>query len=560
MSLINPHGGQLVDIWAPEKYSDKLLSKAGSLRTVVLSERCLCDYEMIANGAFSPLSQFMGEKDYQNVLKNMRLANGVLFPVPVTLPTDEQFEIGEKVTLRDNYGNVLAIMTVEEHYKWDKKEYATALLGSDDIAHPLVKEMKHWGKYNIAGPIIALSLPPRQEFSELRLTPKQVRAKASSYPSKNMVAFQTRNPLHRAHEELTKRAAKKAKATLLIHPAVGLTKPGDVDYITRVRCYKTLVDNYYSDYDVVLSLMPLAMRMAGPKEALWHAIIRKNYGASHFIVGRDHAGPGKNSQGQDFFGPYEAQALVTTHASELEMEIMTFNEMVYVPSQDTYKEVSELENGEEPLSISGTQVREDYLAKGKALPAWFSRPEVSEILIEASIPTNRLGYCIWMTGLSGAGKSTIANQLSYRLNELGRTTTLLDGDIVRKHLSKGLGFSREDRDENVKRIGFVASEVVRHNGMAICAAISPYADTRETVRSYFADGRFIEVYVSTPLEVCEKRDPKGLYASARRGELKGFTGIDDEYQAPANPEIVLDTSILSVDDCVTKILQKLNIA
>lgn len=554
MALITPHGGSLTDIWAPKKYEKKLRDKAASMRKVVLSDRLLCDYEMIANGVFSPLKQFMGEKDYKSVLKDMRLANGLLFPVPVTFPTNETFAAGEQVALTDGYGNILAIMTIEEQYSWSKAEYAKALLGSNDKAHPLVQEMKQWGKHNIAGPLVALALPPRRDFAELRLTPHEVRGRASQTGNDRLVAFQTRNPLHRAHEELTKRAASKAKATLLIHPVVGMTKPGDIDYITRVRCYKALIDNHYKDYQTILSLMPLAMRMAGPREALWHAIIRRNYGASHFIVGRDHAGPGKNSKGENFYEPYAAQELVLEHAKELGMDILTFNEMVYIQDTDSFKESHEVTESETPLTISGTQVREDYLAKGKPLPEWFSRPEVSSILIEATIPAHKRGYCFWFTGLSGAGKSTIATELENRLIEQGRVVTMLDGDIVRRHLSKGLGFSREDRDENIKRIGFVAAEVVKHEGIAICAAISPYEETRRTVRSFFEPGKFIEIYVSTPLETCEARDPKGLYAQARRGEIKGFTGIDDTYEVPTHPELTLDTSKLSVDECVQAIL------
>jgi sulfate adenylyltransferase len=355
------------------------------------------------------------------------------------------------------------------------------------------------------------------------------------------VAFQTRNPLHRIHEELTKRAADEIDGSLLIHPVVGLTKPGDVDHYTRVRIYKTLVENYYDHDRTVLSLLPLAMRMAGPREAVWHAIIRRNYGATHFIVGRDHAGPGKDSSGQPFYGPYDAQELLAQHADEVGVQMVPFKELLYLEDQGEYVEATQVPAGARVASISGTQVREDYLAQGKLLPPWFTRPETAEILAQMHPPRYQRGFCVWFTGLSGAGKSTVAEILTSLLLERGRQVTVLDGDVVRTHLSRGLGFSREDRDTNILRIGFVASEVVRHNGAVICAAISPYRATRNENRALIGDENFIEVFVDTPLDVCEQRDTKGMYAKARRGEIKGFTGIDDPYEAPLDPEIVLKT-------------------
>ena len=538
-------------------YIEALKQEAGDLESIVLNPVQMCDFEMIANGGFAPLDRFMGKADYENVLSNMRLANGSVFPVPVTFPVDEEYEIGTRIALRDSYGTLLAVMTIEEQYTWDKKEYGTALLGSYDTAHPFIPVIERWGAYNISGPLEVIALPQHEDFKELRLTPEQVREKLMESGNENLVAFQTRNPLHRAHEELTKRAATSANATLLLHPVVGLTKPGDIDHITRVRCYKALADNHYVGQKVILSLLPLAMRMAGPREALWHAIIRKNYGATHFIVGRDHAGPGNNSHGEPFYGPYQAQELVLQYAEEIDVKILTFNEMVYVEELDSYKESSDVKEGETVRSISGTQVREEYLALGKPLPEWFTRPEVAKILADANVPRIKQGFCLWFTGLSASGKSTIAQAVENKLNESGRATTVLDGDIVRTHLSKGLGFSREDRDENVKRIGYVASQVVKHNGIAICSAISPYEETRDTVRQYFERGRFIEVYISTPLEVCEARDPKGLYSLARQGKMPGFTGIDDAYEIPNNPEIEIDTSVVSVDKAVQSILDEL---
>ncbi|HEV3165536.1 MAG TPA: adenylyl-sulfate kinase, partial [Isosphaeraceae bacterium] len=370
------------------------------------------------------------------------------------------------------------------------------------------------------------------------------------------VAFQTRNPLHRAHEELTKRAAEQIVGGLLIHPVVGVTKPGDVDHFTRVRCYRALVDNYYEPGSVVLSLLPLAMRMAGPREVLLHAIIRRNHGCTHFIVGRDHAGPGKDSTGKAFYEPYAAQESMGKHQAEIGMEMVDFKQMVYLPDDDRYSPVDEVAHGVRTADISGTQVRDDYLAKGKPLPEWFSRPAVAAILGETNPPKFRQGMTIWFTGLSGSGKSTVAHALVERLAEFGRNVSQLDGDEIRTHLSKGLGFSKEDRDTNIHRVGYVAGLVAQHGGTTLCAVISPYREPRDQARK-LSNGRFVEVFCDTPIDVCEQRDVKGLYAKARAGEIKGFTGVDDPYEAPLNPEVTLDTSKLSVQQCVDTIIDKL---
>ncbi|MCS7056823.1 MAG: bifunctional sulfate adenylyltransferase/adenylylsulfate kinase, partial [Thermoflexales bacterium] len=433
-------------------------------------------------------------------------------------------------------------------------------LGTTDSRHPLVSEMTRWGKVYISGSLQVLNLPRAYDFVELRRTPAQVRAALARMGNPRVVAFQTRNPLHRAHEELTKRAAASVNGSLLIHPVVGLTKPGDVDHYSRVRIYKTLVESYYDPSRTLLSLLPLAMRMAGPREALWHAIIRRNYGATHFIVGRDHAGPGNDSTGKPFYGPYDAQALVQRYADEIGVHMIPFQELVYLEDRDEYVELDKVPAGARIASISGTQVRNDFLAKGRPLPEWFTRKETAEILAGVFPPRHKQGFCVWFTGLSGAGKSTVAEALISMLMERGRQVTLLDGDIVRTHLSKGLGFSREDRDTNILRIGFVAGEVVRHNGIAVCAAISPYRAARDAVRRMIeeiGEGRFIEVFVDTPIEVCEQRDAKGMYAKARRGEIKGFTGVDDPYERPLNPEITLDTVRESPEQCASRIIAHL---
>ena len=538
-----PYGGRLVDLLVRGRERDELLRAAGELKPLVLSERQLCDFELLVNGGFSPLDRFMGRRDFERVLRGMRLSDGTLWPMPITLPVEPgRYEVEEQVALRDQTGTILGVMTLEEAYPWNPAELARQVLGKDDEAHPLVTEMKNWGRVNLSGPIQALRLPVHHDFTDLRLTPREVRERLEAQGAGNVVAFQTRNPLHRAHEELTKRAARACGGTLLLHPVVGMTKPGDVNYVTRVRAYRKLVENYYGEQDVVLALLPLAMRMAGPREALWHAIIRRNFGANHFIVGRDHAGPGKDSRGEPWFGPYESQEMVAEHADEIGMKVLRFSEMLYVPETDSYEERGKLPEGTKTASISGTQVRNDYLAKGQPLPGWFTRPEVAAILAEAYPPRAKQGFCVWFTGMSGAGKSTTALALQAMLHEHGRRVTLLDGDIVRTNLSKGLGFSKEDRDTNILRIGFVAAEIVRHGGVALCAAISPYDATRQAVRKQFGEGQFVEVFVDTPLEVCEERDVKGLYGQARAGKIAGMTGVDDAYEMPRGAELTISGS------------------
>lgn len=541
--LIPPYGGRLVNLLVAPEEVEELRAYANRLPSIQLSERAVCDLELLAVGGFSPLDRFMGREDHQRVLDEMRLTSGHIFPVPVTLPVSSESEIhlDRDLALRNAKNELLAIMTVEEIYEWELEEVAAKVFGTLDLRHPLVAEMHRWGKLNISGRLRVLQLPRHYDFQELRLTPEQVRARLETFGRPNVVAFQTRNPLHRVHEELTKRAIEEVDGVLLLHPVVGMTKPGDVDHYTRVRTYMALAARYYEPDRILLALLPLAMRLAGPREALWHAVIRRNYGANHLIVGRDHAGPGNDSQGKPFYGPYDAQELVARYSEELGVKMVPFRTLVYLPDEGRYEEVSKVPAGARTADISGTQVRDEYLNNGKKLPSWFTRPEVAEILAESYPPRYKQGVCVWFTGLSGAGKSTTAEVLTVLLQEHGRQVTLLDGDVVRTHLSKGLGFSREDRDTNIRRIGFVASEIVRHGGVVLCAAVSPYRATRNDVRNMVGQDHFVEVFVDTPLEVCEQRDTKGLYAKARRGEIKGFTGIDDPYEPPENPEIVLDT-------------------
>jgi sulfate adenylyltransferase len=557
--LIAPVGGALIDLIVPGAARPELHARANRLPSVQVSERALYDLELLATGGFSPLDRFMSQADCTRVVDEMRLTNGQLFPIPVILPVERTaaVRLDRDVALRDARNELLGIMTVEEAYDWDRAAMAQQVVGSRDVRHPLVAEMQGWGDVALSGRLQMLALPERHDFRELRLTPAETRAALDALGAGTVVAFQTRNPLHRAHEELTKRAAAAVGGVLLLHPVVGMTKPGDVDYYTRVRSYKVLVDRYYEPGRVLLTLLPLAMRMAGPREAVWHALIRRNYGASHFIVGRDHASPGLDSAGKPFYGAYDAQELATRFAQELGMGILPFGEMMYLPDEDRYEEVSRIPRTARTASISGTQVREEFLSAGQKLPAWFTRPEVAQILMDTYPPRHRQGVCVWFTGLSGAGKSTTAEILTMLMLERGRQVTVLDGDVVRTHLSKGLGFSKDDRDTNIRRIGFVAAEVVRHGGVAVAAAVSPYRATRDEVRHMVGSDHFVEVFVDTPLEVCERRDSKGVYAKARRGEITGFTGIDDPYEAPEDPTIVLDTVVSTPEQNARRVLEYL---
>lgn len=536
-------------------------TELAALPSWTLSARQLCDLEMLGDGSFAPLTGFLGAADHASVCAEMRLASGTLWPMPITLDVSEAFAASlapdARIALRDAEGVALAMMTVTEQYRPDKLAEARAVFGTDDPIHPGVSALVHGQPIYLGGPIEMLARPSHYDFPGLRRTPAELKALFAERGWERIVAFQTRNPLHRAHVELTLRATEQANAHLLLNPVVGQTKPGDIDHYSRVRCYQHAL-KHYPEGCATLSLLPLAMRMGGPREALWHALIRKNLGCTHFIVGRDHAGPGKNSQGRDFYEPYAAQQLALRYADEIGITILPFEEMVYVKNRDGYVERKNLTPEDEPLSISGTQFRQ-ALMTGAAIPEWFSYPEVVAELRRTHPPRQAQGFTVFFTGLSGAGKSTLANALRIKLLERGgRRVTLLDGDLVRQHLSSELGFSRAHRDLNIQRIAYVASEVTKHGGAAICAPIAPYAGARQTARALIgAEGGFVEVHVATPIEVCEQRDRKGLYAKARAGLLTGFTGIDDPYEAPEHPELSLDTSTLSVEEGVARILAHL---
>lgn len=515
-----------------------------------LKDRQLFDLEMLMVGGFAPLVGFMNEADYHSVVKDMRLSNGTLFPIPIVLdvPDSASFEVGESVVLCDQYGNPLAVMNIESRFAPNKVTEVKGVYGTEDEAHPGVRYvLNQMHDLYIGGTIHKLQLEARHDFKELRYTPEELKAVFKEKEWNQVVAFQTRNPMHRAHFELVKRAHEKTGLPVLVHPVVGMTKEGDIDYITRVHTYKVVCEKYGKDF-TFLSLLPLAMRMAGPREAVWHMIVRKNYGVTHFIVGRDHAGPGKDSNGKDFYGPYDARDLAQKYADEVGIALVPSDELAYVPKREAYASTDELEEGEETANISGTEFRRRLFA-GEDIPEWFSFPEsISELQIGIA-KQQRRGVTVFLTGLSGSGKSTIASILSSKLLEIqDREITLLDGDVIRNHLTSELGFSKEHRDLNVQRVGYVASEITKHGGIAVCALIAPYTQARGKARELVEQyGTFVEVHVATPLEVCEARDVKGLYQKARQGIIKGFTGIDDPYEVPINPELVVDTSEKSAE-------------
>ncbi|MFT4743059.1 MAG: sulfate adenylyltransferase [Yoonia sp.] len=553
----------------PELYvsfdsSQKMKLEAADLTSHDLTARQICDLELLMNGGFNPLKGFLSEADYNGVVDNMRLADGTLWPMPITLDVKADYadtvEIGQDIALRDQEGVILGTMTVTDKWTPNKAHEAEKVFGADDSAHPAVNYLHNTaGDVYLGGPVTGIQQPVHYDFRARRDTPNELRAYFRKMGWRKVVAFQTRNPLHRAHQELTFRAAKEAQANLLIHPVVGLTKPGDVDHFTRVRCYEAVLDQYPAS-TTAMSLLNLAMRMAGPREAVWHGLIRKNHGCTHFIVGRDHAGPGNNSQGEDFYGPYDAQDLFREHQDEMGIIMVDFKHMVWVSERAQYEAMDEIKDKEDVtiLNISGTELRR-RLAEGLEIPEWFSFPQVVTELRRTKPARDKQGFTVFLTGFSGSGKSTIANALMVKLMEMGgRPVTLLDGDIVRKNLSSELGFSKEHRDLNIRRIGYVASEITKNGGIAICAPIAPYATTRRAVREDIEDfGAFIEIHVATSIEECERRDRKGLYKLAREGKIKEFTGISDPYDVPTNPEMSMETENVDVDNCAHQIILKL---
>jgi len=553
-----PHGGELVNLMAAPGRRSSFQAESCEWPSWDLSPRQLCDLELLLNGGLSPLPGFMSRADYESVCCTLRLKSGLLWPIPIVLDVTKEFAKsigpGKTIALRDTEGAVLAALHVDELWQPDRMAEVESVYGTTSTFHPGVQHvLQHTNPWYVGGRVEGIQSPVHYDFRSLRLGPAELRAEFVRLGWRRIVAFQTRNPMHRAHQELTLRAAKKVEANLLLHPSVGMTKPGDVEYYVRVRCYQELLSKYPKD-TVRLSLLPLAMRMGGPREAVWHAIIRKNHGCSHFIVGRDHAGPGNDEHGKPFYGSYAAQDLLREYQAEIGITMVPFSMMVYLADQDTYVPDNEVPEGAKTLNISGTDLRR-RLSEGRDIPSWFTFPEVARELQRSYPPRHRQGFTVFFTGLSGSGKSTIANVLRVKFLEMGgRPVTLLDGEIVRKHFSSEVGISREHRDIDIRRIGFVASEITKNGGIAICAPIAPYEAMRKEVKAMIQPhGGFILVHLSTPLEVCESRDRKGIYAQARAGLVKQFTGVSDPYESPADAEVVIDTTDLTPEEAAQEI-------
>jgi sulfate adenylyltransferase len=550
---------KLVNLLVSKKQQIVLKKLSSSMTDVILNDRQICDFELLTTGVFSPLKGFMKQIDYESVLDRMRLEKGELWPVPICLDIPQSLaatlETGQSVTLRDPEGFLLGIMNIEDIWPLDMKKEALAIYGTQDKSHPGVNYLYNKsGKYYIGGELQALNLPIHPDFKQIRNTPAEIRKIFSKLGWKRIVGFQTRQPIHRLQFEMTIQAMQKARANLLLLPIAGVTKPGDFDHFTRMRCYQKIAAHYPPD-SYVLNLLPLAMRMAGPREAILHMIMGKNFGCTHFVIGHDHASPGNNSSNKPFYEYDEATELTRNAVKELGVETVTFEEMVYLPFEDEYKIASKVPKNIERISFNGTDIQK-RIRTGKKVPDWATFPEVIHELQKSYPPPSKQGFTVFCTGLSGAGKSTIANILYSKFLEIGtRPVTLLDGDIVRRNLSSELNFSKEHRDINVKRIGFVAAEITKNRGIAICAPIAPYEKTRAQIReSIEAHGGFFEIHVSTPITECEKRDRKGMYAKARAGLLKGFTGIDDPYENPSNPELNIDTTSLTPDEASQEVL------
>jgi sulfate adenylyltransferase len=557
-----PHGGVLKDLIARDAPRHaELEAEASKLPAIILTERQLCDLELILNGGFSPLEGFMNEKDYNGVVANNRLADGALFSMPINLDVTSQtverlgIKQGARVTLRDfRDDRNIAILTVDDVYRPDKKKEAQEVFGGDP-EHPAIVYLNNTIKeLYVGGKLEAVNRLNHYDYVALRYTPAELRLHFEKLGWSKVVAFQTRNPMHRAHRELTVRAARDRQANVLIHPVVGLTKPGDIDHFTRVRVYQALMPRYPNGM-AVLGLLGLAMRMGGPREAIWHAIIRKNHGATHFIIGRDHAGPGKNSKGVDFYGPYDAQYAVEKYKSELGIEVVEFQMMTYLPDTDEYRPKDQVPQGTKTLDISGTELRR-RLKVGAPIPEWFSYPEVVKVLRESNPPRATQGFTIFLTGYTNSGKDAIARALQVTLNQQGgRAVSLLLGETVRSELSSELGFTKEDRDTNIARIAFVAGELTKAGAAVIAAPIAPFEearqDAREAVEKY---GSFFLVHVATSLEYSEKTDRRGVYAKARSGAIKNFTGVNDPYEQPKKADMTVDCEKQSVREIVHSIV------
>lgn len=563
MELIKPHGKKLFNGYCDNIETTQIKNQAINFQSWTLTDRQLCDLELILNGAFSPLDGFMNQEDYNSVLENNRLVDHTVWSIPIVLDVNsdlaEKVIPNDKLALRDKEGYLIAVIQLSDKWDYDKELEAKKVYGTTDINHTGVRYLfENGGDVCLGGKVIGIERPHYHDFLNDRLDPTETRKYFKDNGWDKVVAFQTRNPMHRAHKEIMQRAAEEIGGKALLHPVVGMTKQGDVDYFTRVRCYQKIIDKF-PENSTLLGLLPLSMRMAGPREALWHAIIRKNYGCTHFIIGRDHAGPGNDKDGKPFYGPYEAQELVQSFENELDIKMVMFKMVGYHKIQKKYVSLDDPNvDKKDIMFISGTQLR-DKLNSGEDIPDWFTYKDITDELRKTYPSKLNRGFTIFFTGLSGSGKSTIAKSLYSKLMEVGsRPVTLLDGDIVRTHLSSELGFSKEHRNLNIRRIGYVASEITKNRGAAICAPIAPYEKSRNYVKEIISQyGQYILVHVSTSLDVCQERDTKGLYKKAKEGLIKGLTGVDDPYEAPKDADLVIDTDGISVSDAVRDIVNHL---
>ena len=522
--------------------------------SVVVKGRSLCDLELLLVGAFSPLIGYLNRDDYLEVLENMKLKTGEVWPMPIVYRINESelnfWTSQKRVVLQDETNLPLAHFTIEDVYKPDLFKEVECVFGTSDTNHPYVKEiLDNPDVYYVGGKVEMINKPFHFDFASLRLTPDEVKAEMKRRGWTKMVGFQTRNPMHKSHQQLTLRSLQQVKnkypnekCGLLLHPVVGITQACDVDYHARVACYKELIKTYAED-EVILSLLPLSMRMGGPREALWHSLIRKNYGCSHFIVGRDHAGPSyKTKEGKSFYGPYDAHQLVEEYSNQIGLDVIASKMIVYEANSQTYKSIEETNEDDDVKTISGTELRQ-RLKNRDEIPEWFTYPNISKILQKNTKSSG--GFCLYLIGLSGSGKSVLAKYLHESLSETFATKaiTILDGDLVRQELSRGLGFSKQDRSLNVRRIGYVASEIVKHGGIVICSNIAPYQEDRDFNRQRIEQhGSYYEVFVSTTLSKCEERDCKGLYEKARKGIIKQFTGISDPFEEPIHSEFKFESN------------------
>ncbi|MBU0971751.1 MAG: bifunctional sulfate adenylyltransferase/adenylylsulfate kinase [Proteobacteria bacterium] len=549
----------LVNLLVPDGQHKVVKGLTASMPDIILNDRQICDFELLVTGVFSPLKGFMTRIDCESVMDRMRLSSGEIWPVPICLDIDEPFakslETGQSVALRDPEGFPLGVMAVEDLWPVDTEKEALAVYGTLDRTHPGVDYLfSRSGKYYIGGTIQALNLPIHSDFRQIRRTPREVKEAFSKLGWKRIVGFQTRQPIHRPQFEMTIQAMRRAKANLLLLPIAGVLRSGDFDHFTRMRCYQKVAAQYPPN-SYMLNLLPLAMRMAGPRDAVLHLIVGKNFGCTHFVVGHNHSSPGKDGNGSLFYDFEQAADLIKNAAEEIGITAVSFEEMVYLPFEDEFRLATQVKSDQETISFSNEDIR-NRIRRGKNIPKWASFPAVLEELDRSYPPPSKQGLTIFLTGLSGAGKSTIAKVLYSKFMEIGtRPVSLLDGDIVRRNLSSELNFSKEHRDINVKRIGFVASEITKNRGVAICAPIAPYERTRMGIRKTIeSHGGFFEIHVATPIGECEKRDRKGMYAKARAGLLKGFTGVDDPYETPENPELSIDTSNITPEEAAQEIL------